>query len=353
MKTEIRDYILKQISRHPGDIATVVAKQFGVSRQTIVNYLTKLTSDGLITAEGRTRARQYKLRDFVRERFSKDVIPGLEEDTIWRENISPFMKDVNSNVIDICQYGFTEMLRNVFDHSESRKFLCYVTRNAVCIRLGVIDHGVGIFNKIQKYFGLNDPRHALLELSKGKLTSDPKRHSGEGIFFTSRMFDTFSILSSPLFYSRESKDESDWLIEVGESEQKGTLIVMEIAPDSKRTMKSVFDTYSPDKVTYGFTKTHVPIQLAKYEGEQLVSRSQARRLLARFERFSEVLLDFKGTAVIGQAFADEIFRVYQLEHPEIQISWVNATKEVERMIQRARTVGINISDVPSEQRPLF
>jgi hypothetical protein len=45
-----------------------------------------------------------------------------------------------------------------------------------------MDHGVGIFEKIMKHFNLADAREALLELSKGKLTSDPRNHSGEGIF---------------------------------------------------------------------------------------------------------------------------------------------------------------------------
>ena len=38
-----------------------------------------------------------------------------------------------------------------------------------------------------------DKRQALFELSKGKFTTDPSRHSGEGVFFTSRMFDDFEI----------------------------------------------------------------------------------------------------------------------------------------------------------------
>lgn len=337
MKTEIRDYILNQVSEHPSDIATISAKRFGVSRQTIVNYLTKLIHDGLIVATGKTRARQYQLKNFIENNVRIEIVPGLEEDIIWRENILPFMSNVIPNVVDICQYGFTEILRNAFDHSESQSVLCYITRNAVCIELGVIDHGVGIFNKIQKDFKLNDPRHALLELSKGKLTSDPRGHSGEGIFFTSRMFDSFTIYSKPLFYSRESRDESEWLIETGESVQRGTYVQMQIAPDSQRIVQNVFDRYSPDKETYGFTRTHVPIQLARYEGEQLVSRSQARRLLVRFDRFNEVLLDFKGVTTIGQAFADEIFRVYQSEHPTTEISWVNTTQSVENMIHRAIT----------------
>ena len=336
MKDEIRDYILNQLSEHPNDITTVTAKKFHISRQTAVNYLTKLAKEGMITATGKTRARKYELKNLVEHQAHKQVVPGMAEDVLWREDILPLMGDTPSDVVGICQYGFTEIVRNVFDHSESRSFLYGIIRNVICINLFVLDHGIGIFNKIQRDFELNDPRHALLELSKGKLTSDPKGHTGEGIFFASRMFDEFRILSEPLFYNK-SMENNEWLIEVDKSDQKGTLVRMKITPYSTRTTKSVFDEYAPDKDTFGFTKTHVPIKLARYESEQLVSRSQARRLLARFERFQEVLLDFKGVTTIGQSFADEIFRVYQLEHPEVKFFWIDATQDVERMIQRAKT----------------
>ena len=352
MQAEIREYILNQLSKHPSDITTITSKKFKKSRQTIINYLTQLSSEGLITSAGKTRACEYKLIDFIKKQFHEIVSSDIAEDVLWRANILPLMKGIKPNVIDICQYGFTEIVRNVFDHSQSKTFLYTITRNAVCIELDVFDHGVGIFNKIQRDFNLNDPRHALLELSKGKLSSDPERHSGEGIFFTSRMFDSFSIYSRPLFYSQESKKDG-WLLETGDSKNKGTLVTMEISPYSTRKVQNVFDEFAPDKDSFGFTKTHVPIKLAKYEGEQLVSRSQARRLLARFERFSEVLLDFKGVTIIGQAFADEIFRVYQLEHPTIMIVWVNTNKDVEKMILRVRAELISSSGVPIEQQKLL
>src|SRR5882762_5697831 len=58
---------------------------------------------------------------------------------------------------------------------------------------------VAIFRKIATALGLANEAHAILELTKGKLTTDRQRHSGEGIFFTSRMFDWFGILSHNLY----------------------------------------------------------------------------------------------------------------------------------------------------------
>ena len=335
MRKNIDKYIINRISSHPRDIAADTAKKFGISRQAAVNHLAKLIDNGIVVASGKTKARRYSLRKFVNRVYRLDVSSNLAEDVEWRGKIFPFMQDVPHNVVDICQYGFTEILRNVTDHSQSSKAAFGIRRDAICIELFVLDLGIGIFNKIQADFGLDDPRHALLELAKGKLTSDPQKHTGEGIFFASRMFDEFSILSGHLFYSRENKGD-DWLIEVEErNRQRGTYVTMKISPTSKRTTKRVYDRFAPDKASYGFTRTHVPIQLARYEGEQLVSRSQARRLLARFENFEEVLLDFKGVETIGQAFADEIFRVYKNEYPTVEILWVNTTPEVENMIMRA------------------
>jgi hypothetical protein len=235
-------------------------------------------------------------------------------------------------VLDICQYGFTEMLNNAIDHSGSRDAILRIEQTYSTISMTVIDHGIGIFEKIRRDFELADPRSALLELSKGKLTTAPTRHSGEGIFFTSRMFDQFQIRSGYLFYSRVRHDDSDWLIETKDKPayEIGTGVVMTVATDANWTTREVFEKYSNDGD--GFRKTHVPVLLARYGGEQLVSRSQAKRVLARFDAFSEVLLDFQGVPEIGQAFADEIFRVFQRSHPDVHVIAINTSPAIEKII---------------------
>ncbi|HJT53158.1 MAG TPA: STAS-like domain-containing protein, partial [Candidatus Angelobacter sp.] len=64
---------------------------------------------------------------------------------------------------------------------------------------------------------------------------------------------------------------------------------------------------------------------------------QAKRVLARVELFTTVMFDFTDVPTIGQAFADEIFRVFAQQHPEIQILPIRANTEVRRMIERAKT----------------
>ena len=315
----------------------MAGQTFGISRQSVAKHLGILVDQGLLNSKGQTRGREYHLKSTCNQSFEVEVTPGLQENQVWRQNMAPFFVGVTDTVKEICQYGFTEMLNNVITHSQSSVALISIQINAVNIRMMVADTGVGIFNKIQQEFGMDDDRHSLLELSKGKLTSRPESLTGEGLFFTSWMFDRFSILSGGLFY-RRSSGQDGWAVEVEEIGQvAGTAVFMDIHPACKRTVQRVLDRHSGDGGGLGFNSTYVPVILAKYDGEQLVSRSQAKRLLARLDRFTEVYLDFQGVAALGQSFADEIFRVYACQHPEIRLHWINTGPAVTQMIQRVRS----------------
>ncbi len=117
---------------------------------------------------------------------------------------------------------------------------------------------------------------------------------------------------------------------------------MELQNHTSRTLKKVFDEFTTDD-DYGFTKTVVPVELMRYGDDNLVSRSQAKRLLTRFDRFKVVVLDFSGVETVGQAFADEVFRVFTNQHPEIEIVTIQASSEVKRMISRARALAAGIA----------
>ena len=291
----------------------------------------------ILTATGKTKARSYSLVPSVEKRFSLSTI-GLQEDLVWRERISPlFSLDIPKNVLDICNYGFTEMLNNAIDHSESETVEISVTVDATQIFIWIRDFGIGVFRKLMRDLHLHDARHALLELSKGKLTTAAGGHTGQGIFFTSRIFDEYMFWANGFSFCRFGKDD-DWLFEenVKEEENGGTLVMMRISLRATQTANEIMSQYSSEFHDYGFTKTHVPLILAKYEGEQLVSRSQAKRLMLRVDQFKEVLLDFTGITSIGQAFADQIFRVFQGEHPQLRIVAINENEEVKKMIARAK-----------------
>ena len=67
-----------------------------------------------------------------------------------------------------------------------------------------------------------------------------------------------------------------------------------------------------------------------------VSRSQARRIVTGLEKFKVVILDFDRVPSVGQAFADEIFRVFKSKYPEIEIQTKNMVPTVQFMIERAQ-----------------
>ncbi len=327
-------WLLEAIEYKRPQFVNEAAKKFGVTRQTVNRELARLVAEGLIEASGHTRGRKYELSELKHAWVELDLKEKIEEDVVWRREISPHLENaVPRNVYDICQHGFTEMLNNAISHSEARRATVGLSLTAAEVKMFVMDDGVGIFNKIQHTYGLEDPRHAIFELSKGKLTTDPDSHSGEGIFFASRMFDKFEINSAGLALMCENDD--DWLIEVDEepSVMPGTWVLMRIATNSQRTTRHVFERFAASHDDYGFSKTHIPVALAKYGAEQLVSRSQARRLLARMDRFKEVILDFRGIDAIGQGFADEIFRVFRNQNPNIEIMPLFANSQVEAMIR--------------------
>ena len=106
---------------------------------------------------------------------------------------------------------------------------------------------------------------------------------------------------------------------------------MGVNSNKARKMSFYFNQYASIE---GFYKAMVPVKLLQYKNEGLVSRSQARRLLARVDEFKEVVFVFENIEEIGQPFADEIFRVYARNHPDIKISAKNASKVIEGMIFR-------------------
>ena len=337
--SSIREFIIKKIEDHPSDIAKLIVDAYAISRVTALKYLQLLIKQGIIEVSGKTKGRSYVLREIVDTKIPVNITQQTQEDIIWREEVKPLLRDLPENIRDICAHGFTEMFNNVLSHSQSSVALILIKRNAARIEITIVDKGIGIFKKIQQECHLNDLQHAILELAKGKLTTDPAHHSGEGIFFTSRMFNFFMIGSQGVDFMRN--DNNDWIME-GEPEdmsEDGTVVTMEIKTNATQTAREVFDTYRSEFDSFGFSKTIIPLSLMRYEGEQLISRSQAKRLLARVDQFREIVLDFNGITMIGQAFADEIFRVYRNEHPDIHLSHFNASEEIVNMIKRVEGEG--------------
>jgi anti-sigma regulatory factor (Ser/Thr protein kinase) len=332
--SEIRQAILAEVFFHGGSPVARVARQFGLTKQAIHLHLRSLLDDGYLEGEGEGRTRRYHLRTTYHQQRRYAVDGTFSEDVAWRDFVRPALAELHERDEAFCHYGLTEMVNNVCDHSGASTALVSVTVTHASVELRVTDNGVGLFQKIAAALGLADPRLSLIEVSKGKFTTDPQRHTGEGLFFTSRAFDKFSIRSANLLFHHSSRTD-DWLVDVRDTTFKGTRITMGLLIPAAQQLQDVFSRFSSGPDDYRFSRTHVPLELATFGDESLVSRSSAKRVVSRIEKFDEVLLDFAGIRTVGQAFTDEIFRVFANEHPQVAIIAINANEQVTGMIRRA------------------
>lgn len=331
---DVRRFLLEHVEKHPNDVSKIAAKHFNITRQAINKHLRRLVYEKSLTESGETRKRTYKLAPLLEWRKVYHISPSLEEHVLWDQGIAPTLGKQPENVMDIWHYGFTEMLNNAKDHSEGTTIVVGIAKTAIDTHMQITDNGVGIFKKIQQALNLPDQRYSVLELAKGKLTTDPEHHTGEGIFFSSRMFDRFAIGSDHTYFTHTFGDDSDWIFD---SEfAGGTSVFMALSNHTHRTTKEIFDKYTSTE-DYGFNKTVVPVKLAQYGNDKLISRSQAKRVVSRLELFKTILFDFSGVPTVGQAFADEIFRVFANQHPDITLYPIHANSEVTRMIERTKS----------------
>ncbi len=257
---------------------------------------------------------------------------GLSEDSVWTELAAraPQLEGISENVFRITGYVVTELINNAIDHSSGQWVELALTRRDPILVLRIEDDGIGIFQNLRDKLALPDLLAAIQQVSKGKVTTDPARHTGEGIFFTSRISDLFVIESNGLSWKIDSVRGD---VAVGETdERRGTSVECEINVGKTTSLEQLFAEYTED---YEFARTRIVVKLFEL-GVHFISRSEAKRLLVGLDRFKEVLLDFKNVKDVGQGFADEIFRVWAAEHLGITLVPMNMNSAVEFMINRAR-----------------
>lgn len=328
----IRRFIIKQAEKDGSNLSAIVADKFNISRQSASRHIRALVENKTLNATGIGRSQTYSLAQQEIITVKHELSNNLDEFIIWLDDVRPKLGDLPDNVIDIWQYGITEMANNAIEHSDGDTLTIQITRNAAETTVIISDNGIGIFKKIQSAFNLPDQRQAVLELAKGKLTTDPENHSGEGIFFTSRLFDSFWIFSNDIAFSHQHGEPEDWIMQ-RQAPTDSTFIIMELSNHTARTEKAIFDEFSPAD-EYAFTKTVVPLRMASFGTDKLISRSQAKRVVANLDKFHTILLDFDHVKAIGQGFADEIFRVFYNQHQTMEIIPINANKDIQQMIKR-------------------
>lgn len=328
---DIQSFLLEHIPEHPKDIVTFTQRSLKLSRTTIQRHINHLINKKKIAKRGKTKSIHYLLLGDFKNRFDLDLTKKLDEFRIFKEFFIDFEDRLKNNVLEICSYGFTEMVNNAMDHSQGTQLIIESSLKNTDLIIDIIDNGIGIFQKIANAIGLADNREAVIELNKGKFTTDPSNHTGEGIFFTSRIFDEFQIISNNLEYTRNNFNE-DWFLHKCLT-KKGTHIRMSIDINSCKNLVEFFEKYQ-DNDSYKFNRTEITVALCKIDGELYISRSQAKRIVRNLDKFDIITLDFKGVRVVGQGFVDEIFRIFKNKFPHIQINYINANDDIVFMIKR-------------------
>ena len=254
---------------------------------------------------------------------------GLSEDIVWRRVAENLNLNRESPAGKIMGYAFTEMLNNAIDHSASETATITWWVGADQWSFEVRDYGVGAYPKLREGLHLASDFEAVQELSKGKRTTDRQRHTGEGIFFTSKAVDIFRLTSSGVRWTVDNLRHDTALGVVPAS--AGTSVVCQIDPQTDRSLAGIFLEFSRD---HAFVTTRPVVKLFEI-GTTFVSRSEARRLLDGLEAdFDTVEVDFAGVTDVGQGFVDELLRVWPAAHPDKTVIPINMNPAVQFMIER-------------------
>jgi anti-sigma regulatory factor (Ser/Thr protein kinase)/DNA-binding transcriptional regulator YhcF (GntR family) len=338
MSDRLRNIIQRELSAE-GEVRTSgLARRTGVSRAYVHRVLQQMEHEGTLRLIGRANQARYVRAD--KESLKKalatqlvfhDVLTnqGIEEDRVFSriKAETGILQGAPENVARIVEYGFTEMLNNAIEHSRSAAIDVRMTRSDSGILFTILDRGIGIFQNIMRTRRLRSEQEALQDLLKGKQTTMPERHSGEGIFFTSRVGDSLTIRSSDKKVLFDNLIPDVFIRTV--RHMVGTRVDFRISLGSPRKLLEVFREYSGEQMAFDRTR----VSIALYSADTgYVSRSQARRLLSGLESFREIVLDFAGVRLVGQAFADEVLRVWKSHHPEVTIRVENASPDVRAML---------------------
>jgi len=318
-----------------------IIKETRLSRSYISRFFQKLTENSKLAKIGHTNRSRYVLASKKSVRMTKRNILSFnrifENRNLQEDRVMDLIKaetgisnGIRNNISRILEYAFTEMLNNAIEHSGSARIKIAMKREDDTIRFDVIDWGVGIFEKLIHSRHLENVDEAIQDLLKGKQTTDPDSHSGEGIFFTRRIADVFIIRSSTkkLFFNNLIDD----FVIATIKPIFGTRVTFSIATNSHKELDAVFKQYTGQ--TFEFSTTEVTVKLYERGATTFISRSQARRILYGLEKFKKIILDFAKVRAVGQGFADEVFRVWHNKHPGIKIDVKNMVSDVDFMIKR-------------------
>lgn len=333
-----KDLILGVVRKKGRVRTSEIVRRTHLTRQGVAKHLRELTDQNKLVKVGSTRSAVYlpfvKGRKSARSHFtSRFKTQGLNEDEVFKLFVqrAGLREQLSKPAFQIVKYAFTEMLNNAIEHSHSQYVKAKVSCEKGFIEFQVIDHGIGAFESIRRKFKFRDHKESAEHLLKGKQTVAPKHHTGQGIFFTSKIADIFRLQSAELSLEIDNLRLKDIFLLPSEKKIKGTQIFFLLKQRSKKNLKELFDQYT--NANFEFDKTIVTVRLSAQTGGY-VSRSEARRILFGLEKFKRIVMDFKDVIAVGQGFVDEVFRVFRLAHPDIQIEPIHMSGTVAFMVNR-------------------
>lgn len=313
-KSSIILYLLEKIQDKTESLSQTVSEAFQINQNTVHRYINELVEKGVIR---RVKRGEYRLV-YTTDSYTvkRDSAPFSSDTYPYEKFLKQYISSFSQNIQDIWSYVMSEMVNNVIDHSQSELMNITMFQDYLKTTVVIDDNGIGIFKKIKEHFDFATLDDAICELFKGKLTTDDTKHSGEGIFFSSRLMDTFEIYSDGKHFAINRLDVwelHDWDASI---DKKGTTVIMSLSNRSSKKLCDIFNIFS--RIEGGFSKTAIPLRYV-FESSP-VSRSQAKRVCARLNDFKEVEIDFTGIEWVGQAFMHELFSVFLKVHTDIKLT---------------------------------
>jgi anti-sigma regulatory factor (Ser/Thr protein kinase) len=317
--------------QHGDALPTHLMQRLDLSRRQALLLIKRLEALQWLRSSGTPRRPRHApgpLRQVVKHY----PLSTLQEDQPWRQDFAPCF-ELPAAVQAMAQHAFTELLNNAIDHSGGTQVTVSMRQTPLQLQLLVSDDGVGLFRRVAEHFDLGEPALAMLELAKGKLTSDPDRHCGHGLCTSAALADVFDVHANSAAFQRRGWDGGRWHPQ-RPATRAGTSIYMALSLDTPRTLEQVLRSRSLGGQSPAFERTRVPLALLAATGAQgLASRAEAKRAAARLECFAAVELDFSGLDHVGHAFADELFRVFRRRHPGVQLQPVGMAPAVGAMLE--------------------
>jgi DNA-binding Lrp family transcriptional regulator len=310
-----------------------IADTLKLSRQAISRHMRNLIEQGKIQKTGETRNALFQItgKPIPRQKMRKQLkLTGLEEDRIFMQFvISLNLQDkLTPGAFESTKYAFTELLNNAIEHSFSKICVVEMIIDQLNVSFRIRDYGIGLYYSIFKKLKLQNEMDALWELIKGKTTTMEKHHSGEGIFFSSKAGDVVRFRSHQIELVFDNKQPDTFVS--SKRDLNGTDVMFTVSKYAKKRLEKIFNEYAPEEYDFNFQKTQISVKLFRTE---YISRSEAKRLINNLQKFRKVILDFKDVKSIGQAFADEVFRIFTRNHPDIILETKNASPAIEMMLR--------------------